>query len=578
MRVAKALTVGIALILCPILNAAIQTPSGSIHGLVVTREEGRPLGGVQVELQAASGTLPARVTTTDDDGKFVFSKVRAGSYKVLARRSNYVPAQYGQPGVDSPGQILLLADGQNADLRIAMTATGSISGRILWKEGKLMANARVIAMKASYQENRRVLTAARETVTDDTGEYRLFWLPPGQYFVNATIPDGPNATPLIMNLDGNDNRGLYEGRAQLFPVATTPVGSGAADNEAHIPTFFPGTGNGSLATPINVAARSDIRGIDITALPLRTRRVRGTLANGAAGTPPGPNAVVRLLPSAPNSGPQYQANADANTGVFEFPKVVPGSYVAYAIAGGANGPKVRGNVEVRDQDLDSISLVMTAGLSLPFQVRVEGATTQSDLTRLRVSLRPDPAVGGLPAPGAAPTAEGAATIPGILAGGYRLYVAPFLNAPVAANPALANPAAPAGLQNAYIKSARLGTQDVLNNGLSLDAQPEGSLEVVIGMNPGQLGGRVNPPAEGVRVVLVPDEGRGFRLDAYKNTFTDTSGQFQLQRIPPGSYHLYAWDDAANDIWLDPDFMKTQEGRGIALVIKEGNNPTVNVSR
>lgn len=577
MRVRKNLAVGILLMLPQLLHGVVQTSSGSIRGVVVSREDGRSLGSVTVELQAAEETSAARITTTDDDGKFVFTRVRAGSYKLSARRANYVATQYGQRGVNSPGQILVLADGQSADLRIAMTATGSISGRILWKEGKPMANARVIAMRASYQESRRVLTAVSETVTDDTGEYRLFWLPPGQYFVNATIPDGPNATPLVMNPDGNDNRGLYEGRAQLFPVATTPVGSGAADNEAHVPTFYPGTGNGSLATPIDVAARSDIRGIDITALPLRTHRIRGTLANGTAGTPPGPNSVVRLLPSAPNSGPQYQANADANTGVFEFAKVVPGAYVLYASAGGANGPKVRSAIEIRDQDVENLSVVLSAGFSLSVRVRSE-TQTSVDFTRLRVNLRPEPAIAGLPAPGAAPSADGMAVVQGIGVGKYRLYVSPFLNAPGGANPTLGNPAVPAALQSFYIKSARLGTQDVLNNGMSLDDQPDGSLDIVLGNNPGELSGRISPPVEGMRVVLVPDEGRGFRLDAYRTTFSDASGQFQLQRIPPGAYSLFAWDDVPNDAWLDPDFMKNQEGKGLGIVIREGTNPPVNINR
>jgi hypothetical protein len=208
-----------------------------------------------------------------------------------------------------------------------------------------MANARVLALRASYQDGRRTLTSVQETLSDDIGEYRLFWLPPGQYFVSATIPDGPSGAPLLMNPGGNDVRELYEGRAQLYPVATIPLGSGAADDEAHIPIYFPSTGSGQLARPIDVAPGANVRGIDIRALPLPTRRVRGTVANGAPGTPPGAGAQVRLLPASPNSGPQYQTAADANTGALEFPKVVPGSYVLYSTVGGPNGPRAWDDVE-----------------------------------------------------------------------------------------------------------------------------------------------------------------------------------------------------------------------------------------
>jgi hypothetical protein len=277
------------------------------------------------------------------------------------------------------------------------------------------------------------------------------------------------------------------------------------------------------------------------------------------------------LPSAPNSGPQYQTAADASTGAFEFPKVAPGSYVLYSTIGGANGPKARSLLEVRDQDVENISLLATPGFPISIQVRFEGAGTAAELTRLRVSLRPDPAIAGLPAPSAAPSAEGTASISGILAGGYRLYVSPLLNPQGATAPAI-----PENLQSFYVKSARLGDQDVLVNGLSLETKPEGSLEIVIATSPGSLAGRAASGDAGVRVVLIPDEGRGFRSDAYRHAFTDASGQFAFRGIPPGAYHLYARDDVADGAWLDPDFMRGQDGRGAAILIREGKNPDVEV--
>ena len=49
---------------------------------------------------------------------------------------------------------------------------------------------------------------------------------------------------------------------------------------------------------------------------------------------------------------------------------------------------------------------------------------------------------------------------------------------------------------------------------------------------------------GATVVLVPDQGRKFRIDTFKTAVTDADGKFQMQGIPPGSYRLFAWDDVS----------------------------------
>jgi hypothetical protein len=541
-----------------------------IRGVVVNRESGRPISNASVELLSVRTPPTTRVTTSDDDGKFVFLKVGPGVYRMNAWRSGYVQAEYGQTGTHGPGAEFTVAAGQPpASVQIAMTPTGSIAGRITDRNGQPVGNARVQALRASYQDGQRVLTGVKEILTNDLGEYRLFWLPPGAYFVNVRVPDGPMGVTVLMNPGGTDSRGLYEARAQIGTVATIPVGSGAGESEAHVPVFFPGSANVLLATVIDVRAGADIRGINMTAAPVRTRRVRGILSNGTAGQPPGANAQVRLLPIAAGPSPEYQVSADRGTGAFEAPKVAPGSYIILATIGGPNTTRARGTLEVLDRDVDNVSLVATAGLAIPVRVTFEKQTV---LTGLRVNLRSDPFVAGAPSSGVAIPAEGQATLSGVLPGDYRLYVSPLLNPQ-----SLPAPSTPETLRNLYVKSARLGDRDVLNDGLRLGSPPEGVLEIVIGSNPGRLSGIVTAAGPGITVVLVPDNDRGFRTDRHKTAVTDAAGNFALQGIPPGSYRLFAWKDVAPGAWMDREFLRIHESRSEAIVISEGGSHTAQLS-
>ena len=549
-----------------------ETGSALIRGQVVHRQSGRALANAVVELASTRPAAPVRATTSDEEGNFFFSGVAAGVYRMNAWRSGYVPAEYGQNGIHGPGAEFALSAGQQLSaVRIAMTPTGSIAGRISDRNGQPVGNARVQAFRASYQDGQRVLTGVKEILTNDLGEYRLFWLPPGSYFVNVRVPDGPLGVTVLMNPVGMDTRGLYEARAQIGPVATTPVGSGSAEGAAHVPVFYPGSSGIQLATAIEVPPGGDIRGINITAAPVRTQRVRGILTNGSSAQPPGASAQVRLLPVVAGSGPEYTVQADPKTGAFEAPRVVPGSYIVLATIGGPNGTRARGDVEVRDRPVENVSLMTASGLTLPVRVTFEGRAAAPGL---RVTLRPDPFVTGVPSPGTAISPEGQGTLSGVLAGSYRLYVSPLLNSQTAAAPAIPIPDA---LQNLYVKSARLGDADVLNDGLRLTGPVDGFLDIAIGSNPGRVSGRVTPGTAGVSVVLVPDDNRSFRTDRYAAAVTGASGQFQLPPVPPGRYRLFAWADVADRAWLDPDFIRTHEPRGMPMSIAEGDTHTVELT-
>src|SRR5262249_18347185 len=117
----------------------------------------------------------------------------------------------------------------------------------------------------------------------------------------------------------------------------------------------------------------------------------------------------------------------------------------------------------------------------------------------------------------------------------------------------------------YIQWARLGSADVLNDGLHLDHQPEDFLEVVIAETTASVEGRVTDGTQAVSnavVVLVSSINLRRRSDLYYVVATDGNGHFQIQGgIVPGDYKVFAWKDIEPGAWQDPEVLERYENQG-----------------
>jgi hypothetical protein len=80
---------------------------------------------------------------------------------------------------------------------------------------------------------------------------------------------------------------------------------------------------------------------------------------------------------------------------------------------------------------------------------------------------------------------------------------------------------------------------------------------------------------GSQIVLVPtDPAARTRKDRYGVAYSDASGAFQLQGIPPGSYTAYAFEKLEPDIYFDAEFNGQITGMGTPLTISTGFNRPV----
>lgn len=136
-------------------------------------------------------------------------------------------------------------------------------------------------------------------------------------------------------------------------------------------------------------------------------------------------------------------------------------------------------------------------------------------------------------------------------------------------------------QTWYIKSAVLGTTDVLNTGLHIEVEPRISFNILVSANGGILDALVldteRRPAQGVTVALVPDPSRRNRYDLYKTAATDASGRVRLQGIAPGEYKAFAWAQIDADSWQDPGIIRVFENRGEPVRFDEGARQSITLA-
>jgi len=504
-----------------------QTP-GSVDGVVVEAGSGRPLKSATVQLQARSGVglSGALVTTTRDDGSFVFRSVPPGLYSIQAELGGYIPETYGNATTRSPnGSADLynlpaqqLAAGQKiSGIRLSLTRGAVISGRLVDDRGEPVVGNVVQALKTTYKDGLPERQLIQSAVSNDLGEYRLFMLRPGEYNVSV-IPSGIAPSPLY-------------------------------NATSAIPLYFPGTIDAKAAQPIELHEGESVDGVNFSAIPTQPRRVTGSVQR-YGGEPAG----VVLSPL--NGTSSVHGTVDANEGTFQFSDVTPGSYMLVART---SSMRSMIPLDVRNTDVLNMQLSVGNGFRIPVHIHVEGHPPGDDpeLEKVYFRVRPETTVPGIEAETYSPFPNGRFALD-VVAGDYRLDIT--------------RP------EDSYVKSITLDGADVLNQGLHVNGSMEGTMEIVIASSSGSLEGRIDGNnGRDVTVVLAPDAARRGQRALFKSVKAVAGGEFRFQKVPPGDYKLFAWaaETAENGgPWLDPEYLRKYEDRGTPVHVDAERKTTL----
>ena len=547
----------------------------SMQGFVVKMGTSEPISKAIATLTQIDGRRETYTFTTASGGQFFFQNLEAGQYRLSVSRNGYVRSEYGARSPNHPGLPMTLVAGQKMmDVLLPMMPAGTIAGRVFDRDGEPLANVNVQALKYSYQEGQRVLNTVQQTRTNDLGEYRLFWLPPGQYFVSATYAGGPGGGRGFVGTvaEAVTGRGGRNGGARAGGPAVTTAGRAnteAQPDEGYIPVYYPGTTEAQSAAPINLPAGIVFSGVDLTIVAVRTLRVWGQVINGVTGQPVR-NANIFLMPRGqvgfgPGLFENFRNRNINEQGMFEIRGVVPGSYDLIGTLNDRNNRmSARVPLEIGDSDVQNVSLVISPGFSIPGRLVIEGrpaSATNQDISRIRVSLGPRSGIlqFAYNSPPATVQPDGTFSLQQVGQGEYRLNVTGMP-------------------RNSYVKMARLGAIDVLNAGLRVDRQPNGQLDILVGTDTGAADGTVlnekQEPAANVAVVIVPDPAHRTRTDLYRTASTDALGHFHVEGIPPGDYKAFAWESVDSGAWQDSEFIRQYEDRGKPVRISENGQASI----
>src|SRR5262245_27891079 len=128
-----------------------------------------------------------KVEFSDAAGRFSFKDLEPGRYYLSAKRDGYVDPLIGGYSGSPVSRIIVIERGKQPPFEeLAMVRAGSISGRILDSAGQPVARASVDANQLWYPNGRPSWNSGTSTNTNDLGEYRLYGLLPGEYFVGVT--------------------------------------------------------------------------------------------------------------------------------------------------------------------------------------------------------------------------------------------------------------------------------------------------------------------------------------------------------------------------------------------------------
>lgn len=191
----------------------------------LTNDSDEELSGVVVRAVATEFPF-ARTALSDAQGQYSLEGLPPGGYSVVASRLGYVTQQYGENGFSGSGVRVDIGKGQSVkrvDLRLARA--GAVTGRIVDESGEPVVDASASLMREELVRGHRRLTVVgvggASNRTDDLGQFRLFGVRPGSYYVSV------NASS--RNVVAGDTAGYPR---TYFPNASDPGKAQLVDVEA----------------------------------------------------------------------------------------------------------------------------------------------------------------------------------------------------------------------------------------------------------------------------------------------------------------------------------------------------------
>lgn len=520
-----------------------------VRGQVVAADTGAPLRRATVRVSETRGQASG-VTQTDSEGRFEVRELPAGRYVVSAARSGYVTMQLGQRAPFRAGTPLELADGQRVErLQLALPRAGVITGRIVDELGEPMASVQVTIQRLASAGGGRRLVGVGDgggfDRTDDLGQFRLYGLPPGDYYVSATLREMP-----------------------FVPMNTLPS-TGASEGFA--PTYFPGTASLADARRVTVRAGQEVTNVSFALVSARTARVTGRITTSTGEPFAGGMLMVVPRSDVTVDGPVnisgVQVRAD---GTFQTAPLAPGAYtiVAQPRGDGRDGDSEVARVDITVDGVDVTDMMIVTGRGGVIRGRVvtdDGTPIDVPARQVRVFAQPrDP---GRPMMGMRP---------GTVRDDWTFELS-GLTEPVRLF-------GTAGMSGGWtLRHAWSDGVDLLDDPADIaPGRVLDNVDLVFTRKVTELTGLVTDdrgqPVTDAAVVIFPeDRARWTTGSRYlRGARPDTNGKYAVALTPRDDYRVVVVRDLEEGQATDPEFLNSALDHATRVRIAEGETQTLNL--
>lgn len=328
---------GIRMLLLACVLCEHRLPAADLSGRVVDAQDGGPVGHAQVTITVLrtgeQNNAPVSLTLlTDTAGNFRVSNLPEGNYQLSSEKTGY-----------SGEGSFVASDGKSNSVVLHLTRQAVVSGMVVDDKGVGVPLASVQLFKPMVAEGRRQNVPMMSVQSDAAGEFRIFGIAAGRYYLGAT--------------------------AQVRTFRKS-------HRFAYKPTLYPGAADFSAAQLIELppGAEHEVK-IELRRAPayqIRVQSLAGAQSVGAMLTPGESNR----FPISFNFPTLY----DNKSGILTVPDVPAGDYMLDA-SFFVDGHMFRAvkKITVEDHDVEGISVGPASTVEVSGQVMMDGKAPGREL-------------------------------------------------------------------------------------------------------------------------------------------------------------------------------------------------------
>jgi hypothetical protein len=390
------------------------------------------------------------------------------------------------------------------------------------------------------QGRRRLVPAGRFGESNDAGEFRLFGIAPGQYYISATLRN-------------------------------VSFGADSDDRSGYAPSYFPGTANPAEAQRIRLDLGQSVSDVNIALVATRIARATGTVID-AQGRPVTSGMVMGMPRGSTGMffGPSGNAPIRSD-GTFILSGLPPGDYMLRANVGGMGfgdgTPEfATAEITVNGEDVTGVRLITAKMVTLTGRVVVQDAAAAPSL-KLPIRLSATPVMD-----------QDEMTMWGGMRGGnvnddftFELRVPPGKLRLMIGGP----------MPNWAIRAVRHNGIDVTDSGIEVTAGGDTSgVEVEFTNHISEITGVVSDSrGEAARdytvLIFSQDREQWTTNTRYRGIARpDQEGRFKARALPAGRYYAIALDGIDMNETADPEFLERVCTKATTFTLNDGETKVI----